>query len=131
MQTISFMQSPDGTAWGVAFDYEADVIAILKVVVPREHRQWVRQAKTWLIIGTDHARDLARELISRGYGVYGIDPAPPRSDGWALELLTAAPEDIRPRLVRSLAKVLHPDVGGSTVLMQALNTAAEDVGVGR
>lgn len=128
---INFMQSPDATAWGVSFDYCADAIAVLRVTVPRESREWIRPAKTWLIVGTDNARTLAREFMAKGFTVHGIDPAPPPSDGWALDLLTAAPEGIRPRLVRSLAKVLHPDVGGSTALMQALNTAAEDVGVSR
>ena len=43
---------------------------------------------------------------------------------WAMEMLTAAPEALRPKLYKKLSTVLHPDAGGDEAMMKALNAAA-------
>lgn len=96
---------------------------------------WDKASKTWHV-STSAAYSLADALYAAGHDVRIADsraqdqPAPSGSPGinWAESTLTTVGKvspDLMERAFKALAKVLHPDVGGDTRLMQTLNDAHE------
>ena len=53
-----------------------------------------------------------------------MPPPPPQlTEGWARELMRRCTPEMREKVYKALAKVLHQDVGGDGTLMQELNDA--------
>jgi hypothetical protein len=129
-----------GAGYHVTFDYDPAVVDTIKAIVPKHDRSYDPDTHTWTITSPFHADSVAARLKAFGYTVDGIVPGafnghrqPPRhprreTADWASLLLDNAPPELRPRIVRALSKVLHPDTGGDTRLMQQLNDASRQMG---
>jgi hypothetical protein len=127
-----------GDHYAVSFKYDAGIVEILKAL-PSYARRWDPDRKLWRV-DVGYARSLAGNLRELGYVVVGIEPPrePPRTNGrtidgadWAHTLLHRVGPERRERVFRGLSKLLHPDVGGDTVLMRELNAAREQLGGNR
>jgi hypothetical protein len=75
-------------------------------------------------------RDKINEEFFRRMGggrTNGSTPRPPRGGArtWADDLLDAAGPELGATIYKALSRVLHPDAGGSTELMQHLNRARD------
>jgi hypothetical protein len=102
-------------------------------------RRWHPDAKCWSVpAGTVDA--LASALRAAGQTVFftagGTDnrrPAAPSTPGrtWAEHLFAAVGPTHADATYRAMSKVLHPDTGGDTVLMQQLNAARRALGADR
>jgi hypothetical protein len=126
----------DGAGAQVAFPYDRNLIDIVKTV---PGRQWVKAEKYWAIPA--RSVDLCADALrAAGQVVYVTRPdgstwtsgrqthgtrGTPDPD-WAASLLAAVGSDLQDAAYRALSKVLHPDVGGDTRLMQDLNRARDD-----
>ena len=116
----------DGYHSTVTFPYDAEAVAIIKTIPV--HR-WDPKTKTWTT-ETSWVRLLATRLHAQGFDI-AIDgvpftPDPPKPLGLPFDALFAIlPERLRLPVFRALSKVLHPDHGGDTALMQQLNRAKE------
>lgn len=125
-----------GAGYHVTFDYDPAVVDTIKAIVPKHGRRYDPDTHTWTITSPFHAESVAARLKAFGYTVEGIVPGafsghrqPPQvTADWASLLLDDAPAELRSRIVRALSKVLHPDTGGDTRLMQQLNDASRRVG---
>jgi hypothetical protein len=116
-------------AWGVssiASPYEAR-----EIVKSIPGSRWDPGRKVWTV-PTDSIRLAVSILESYGATVHVLGDAPgtPRESrkppaDWATALFKAAGPDLGERIYRALARVLHPDCGGDTELMQALNRARD------
>ena len=57
-----------------------------------------------------------------------MPPPPPQlTEGWARELMRRCAPEIREKVYKALAKVLHEDLGGDQRLMQELNDARNGI----
>ncbi len=115
----------DGEYATVAFAYDPRAVEIIKAVPV--HR-WDPDAKRWTT-ETSWVQLLARRYTDQGYTVE-IDgdlwrPENPAAvTGPALPaLFDQLPDRLRSPVYKALARVLHPDAGGDTALMQQLNQA--------
>jgi len=114
----------------VTFRYDPAVVDLIKTI-PSHLRSWDTQRKTWTIPAST-VPSFVRMLEDDGHRVhiegdaYIPPPRTPTAGGtWADDLLDAVgPQRVEP-VHRALARVLHPDVGGDTMLMQALNAARD------
>jgi len=96
-------------------------------------RWWDSRRRCWVLPAEDadlvaaYLRDYGCTVtVERAPAPPPPPPPPPTTPpvAWATALLRAVGPDREDRVVRALARVLHPDVeGGSTVLMQQLNDA--------
>ncbi len=114
----------------VDFPYDTEAVAIIKTVPG--HR-WHPDTKHWTI-SPGAVRVAALRFYERGFAVtidgrpFSPAAAPPRAaagDPFAA-LLRTLPPPLRQPAYRALARVLHPDAGGTTTLMQALNQAHKE-----
>lgn len=127
--------TPNGDGWSsVSFRYDPEVIDLIKTF-PSSARRWNPATKVWAVEGFA-VRELAALLTQYGHRV--IEPSrttpPPRSaphDSWADALMDAVGRQRIEPVHRALTRVLHPDVGGDTELMQALNAARDRQAVRR
>jgi hypothetical protein len=135
VSTILFTRH--GDRYTVRFQYNADLVELLKTAVPSHARDWNPATKEWTIRAT-HAEQLASALRATGHKVLGLDPPrtdpPPRANNstpdtaqWAKLLFRRIGPNHRDPVFRALTKVLHPDVGGDHSLMQELNQAREQL----
>jgi len=125
--------TPDATLGGarVSFAYDPDLVSVIKTL-HSAHRRWNATTKTWWV-ATAAINELTEILEAGGYTVISTmrsrssSPPPPRSprDTWADLLLDAVGQERVEPVHRALSRVLHPDVGGDTALMQALNAARD------
>lgn len=124
-----FIPAEQPGVWAIKLDaYHWGAIEVIRRTVPEDCRRWEKSLGVWGIHGTHHARAVAARLRADGHDVRDSDlPTAETSSAWAVELLEAAPADLRPKIVRALAKVLHPDAGGVQHLMADLNDAAREV----
>ena len=95
--TIHFTN--DGAGYGLRFSYDADIVALIKVL-PRDQRRYSPDSKEWAV-RSDAVPKLAESFRAHGYAVTGLDePSAPRitsSDPrlrQALALLTAVVSEI-------------------------------------
>ena|SRR5215813_423764 len=119
--------------------YEAAFKEAIKQTIPAKARRWVPEKKLWAVspdwcaialrIAQGHfaiVHQVGTCKVQQQNGRSEKSP-PPRGPHSVLHLLPSAP----PELVRSayhiLAKLLHPDVGGSTTKMQELNQAYKEL----
>lgn len=119
-----------GSTARVAFPYDAEAVAIVKSI---PGRRWDPERRHWTIDAGD-ARIAAERFVRAGYAVQ-LDGRPfeattqqsTRSPnvGPFLALFTILPKHLRTPVYRALSRVLHPDAGGDTSLMQQLNQAKE------
>jgi hypothetical protein len=127
----------------VRFAFDAGVVALIKVVVPPRYRKWHANTKTWGIGGRyvdaviRAARIAGQRVIddstggrATGSGERVDRPRQRMITTWAETLFAAVgPERAEP-VFKALVKVLHPDAGGDTQLMQDLNRAHDQLGRG-
>jgi len=126
---------PDGSAADASFPYSAYIVAEIKRSVPSPLRSYDPGTKAWTI----SARYVSTvfHLLARVFGGVDIEgsrtgPADrgrqPSDDPWGtLHLLPSAPPELVSAAHKCLAKLTHPDVGGDTGTMQALNAAVEQI----
>jgi hypothetical protein len=112
----------------VSFPYDAEAVEIIKTI---PGRRWSPDYKRWTIEAGD-IRMAAVMFLRAGYDV-AVDGVPyeevSRPSAPALSPLVSffavLPNRLRVPTYRALSKVLHPDAGGDTTLMQELNRAIE------
>ena len=96
------------------FLYDAEAVTIVKTV---PGRRWNPTAKHWTIPHSE-VRLAATRLHALGFAVtidgQLFDPDRSRSSGPFVALLKTPPPPLRQPTYRALARVLHPDTGGTT-----------------
>jgi hypothetical protein len=110
-----------------AVPYEPAWVARVKALVPTDNREWNPAAKTWTIWPPHVEAVLALTMaIFRHIDDVGAAAPAPAVDAWrVLHLRETAPPEVIESAFRTLAKLVHPDRGGSHEQMLAL-TAARD-----
>jgi hypothetical protein len=103
-------------------------VSTVKTLVPGHFREWDPAAKLWII--DDPYIDPVMALTRRVFGyVDGAGNAhtshhtPPSDPHVTLHLLPLAPPQLVDAAFRTLAKLAHPDAGGSHDAMLALSEA--------
>jgi len=121
----------------VTFKYRAEVVQAIKDFIPAPGREYLPGERAWLISPgwVPSALDTLRwyfdevQLIEYEADSYRrSEPTPIRKsdpDYAALFLLPGAPAELVRAAYRTLAKAHHPDRGGTTAQMQAVNAAYE------
>jgi hypothetical protein len=122
------------------FPYDADLVESLKARVPGHARKYDPITKAWTV--TAMYVPVAFWLMVETFGdVEIVDTASAGSadrdrhageDPWTiLHLRPTAPPELVTAAHRCLAKLHHPDRGGTTAVMQEINAAAEALRGGR
>lgn len=117
-------------SWAVeTAHFDVDYIEELKEQVPPRQRKWNPDAKVWLF--KDDAMETVFFLLRRHFGDYqvhgGRAELTPAAAYQALHLLPSAPPELVKVAFKCLAKLNHPDKGGDTATMQAVNAAYEQL----
>ena len=122
MTTVHFTR--DGHTAHVTFTYDVRAVEIIKSIPGRRYDP---RRKRWTIDVTT-VRHAVERFTNAGFTVTA-DKASHATTSPNTNAIGALFEKLPPRLrtdaYKSLARVLHPDVGGDTVLMQQLNDAYE------
>jgi len=126
---------PDGSAADVRFPFDAYVVDELKRVVPAWLRTYDPDSRTWTVDG--RYVHLAYHVLAQVFGdvdVEGSRTGPADRGGdpreaalVVLHLRPTAPPELVDAAYKCLARLHHPDAGGSTVAMQVINAAAEQI----
>ncbi len=126
---------PDGSAADVTFPYSAFVVGELKRAVPAPLRTYDPDTKTWTVAG--RYVSAVYHVLAQVFGEVDVEGSrsgaadrgrPSSDDPWAtLHLRPTAPPELVTAAHRCLAKLNHPDAGGSTATMQAINSAVESI----
>lgn len=117
----------------LAFPYSADLVAALKSGIPSYARRYDPDTHVWTVGGAyaSVAEQLMHDVFPNAEVV--DDAAPDRGrqssdDPWViLHLQPTAPPELVLAAHRCLAKLNHPDQGGSTATMQMINHAVERI----
>ena len=126
----------DGSAADVTFPFNADVVAGIKRAVPAPLRSYNPDTKTWTVAGR-YVGAVAR-ILAQVFGDVDIEGSRTgaadrgRRAGTddpyvVLHLRPTAPPELVSAAHKCLAKLHHPDAGGSTSTMQMINAAAEQI----
>ena len=128
---------PDGSAADITFPFSAFVVAEIKRSVPAPLRSYDPSTKTWTVAAR-YVGDIYH-ILDQAFG--GVDVEGARSgaadhgrragtdDSYVvLHLLPSAPPELVTAAHRCLAKIHHPDAGGSTAVMQQINRAVNPSG---
>lgn len=126
----------------IQFRYDPVLVELLKTVVPSPWRTYESTTKTWTIHDDGCVDAFARMANRNGYAIEtrngllrdarrprheqsrkAANPTRSSSVVWAEALFAAVGKDRQDAVYKALSRVLHPDVGGDTALMQALNDA--------
>jgi hypothetical protein len=130
--TVKFIRR--GDTWVLDFRYDERVQAFIKSV-PRWAWDYDHAAKKWSVEGEEYAKRVAADLRAAGYKVTGFGaerklPPPPPPPGavvvevnWAEAMFAAVGPELYDKAHRAMARVVHPDIGGSDQLMKELNAA--------
>lgn len=108
--------------------YLQDFVEELKLVIPRGYRQWDKEDKSWYVEPSyaEEATELFWQFFPDGdsYDLARVYHEPP---DWARVLFVQedAPMQVIEAAYRTLAKMYHPDAGGSEKKMIAINEAIE------
>ena len=111
--------------------YNAVFLDAFKQAIPYTAREWQPTAKTWRI-APDWADALIDLVDEHGGTVIDKRPPPqtggsvPKALGEACALLHVAPDaplEVAQAAYKAMARKHHPDIGGDTTTMQALNEA--------
>lgn len=104
-------------------------------------RRWDKAEKCWVIPNTDIPL-LQMTLQSAGFVTWVVDdPTGSGNPGgsssakgtgtWADRMFAELEPPLAEKAFKALLRVLHPDVGGSTTAMKALNSARDMARIGR
>ncbi len=115
----------------VTFKYRAEVVQAIKDFIPAPGREYLPGERAWLISpGWVHsALDTLRWYFDEVQLIEHDQPSTPTpirktdQDFATLYLLPGAPAEIIRAVYRELARLHHPDKGGQTAKMQAINAA--------
>ena len=117
--------------------YIADFVEDLKMIIPPSHRKWNPLASCWEIHETylNELVELCKEyfsaietnLINSSNEAPKVAARPQTSDDVLIAVFAMVGKDKADKLYQQLAKVFHPDAGGSNDLMTKLNKAYEEV----
>lgn len=114
--------------WGCSIrtPYHSGFVDDLKLNVPGFARSWDKSRRRWTV--DDAYVELALRIVGRHFPGYTLEDQRPRAtprteveSPWPRMLHDALPERLRTPVYRALSRVLHPDAGGDTRLMQELN----------
>ncbi len=118
------------------FPYDAGLIDALKAGIPVHARKYDPTSKSWTVTG--RYVSVAIRLMYQAFG--HVDVVEQTSAGSAdrgrtsgndpwtvLFLRPGAPPELVTAAHRCLAKLNHPDRGGSTTTMQAINAAVDQI----
>lgn len=123
-----------GEQYLLRFAYDPTLVSIVKTV-PSYARSWQPTSKVW-IVDRFYAEQLAADIARMGHTVIGLDAEqipPPKnttngdSGDWARAVFRRVGPGKTDVVYRALSRVLHPDVGGDTELMQELNDARREI----
>jgi hypothetical protein len=139
MSGPTITRTPSGTVV-LRFPFDRWLVDELKLEVPVHARKYDPVAKTWTIAPT--YASAAFRLMSAVFPDVDVVEQPSAGsaargrtssdDPWTvLFLRPGAPPELVTAAHRCLAKLHHPDRGGSTVVMQEINAAAEALRGGR
>lgn len=122
--------------WALRFAYDPVMVEGIKTAVPPEFRSWNPQERYWTILARTYVDAILSAAHAIGYVVEDRTPPRPRQQQqrqqprpqprgttWADALLADLDPELQKKVVRALARVLHPDLGGDARLMQQLNDA--------
>ena len=125
----------DGSAADVTFPFDAFVVAELKRVVPAWLRSYDPDLKTWMVDG--RYVHLVYHVLAQVFGDVDVEGSragtadrggdPREAALIVLHLRPTAPPELVDAAYKCLARLHHPDRGGSTLTMQAINAAAEQI----
>ena len=126
---------PDGSAADASFPYSAYIVAEIKRLVPAPARTYDPDSKTWTVAG--RYVSAVYHVLAQVFGEVDIEGSrtgtsdhrqSASGDSYqVLHLLPSAPDEVVTVVYRTLAKLHHPDHGGSTATMLALNHAVEQI----
>ena len=136
MNTARMVRTDD--SWRVTFPFDRDVVESIKQLVPPHSRTYEPDERAWYV--TPRYGDLIRKLLQSAFVDVEIDedetyyspPPPPTSSApqtsyHVLYLQPAVPPELVESAYRTLARLHHPDAGGSTETMQRLNDAVSSI----
>jgi hypothetical protein len=111
--------------------YDAAFVAAFKAAIPWDAREWDAANKLWHVdsafaeVVMDLARAHGASVTDKRPSVAVSDQAPPalREACARLCITPDAPLAVAEAAYKALAKLHHPDVGGDTATMQAINDA--------
>jgi len=120
----------------LTFPFDRWLVDALKAAIPGHARTYDSTAKSWTVAPA-YAGIATRLMYQAFTDVEVIDAAagpgfdrgenPREAALVVLHLLPSAPPELVTAAHKCLAKLNHPDRGGSTVTMQAINAAAEQI----
>jgi len=129
----------NGDGFDIRFKYDPALVDMLKAIIPAANRKWDPQGKFWSA-DAQWSRRFADACRQEGHKVVGLSgpsgnvprmPPPPPVPviSWADVLLARCQTpELREKVYKQLAKVLHTDLGGDSKLMQELNDARRSYG---
>ncbi len=113
----------------VEFPYDEEAVAIIKTI---GGKRWDKVLRYWTI-PADSVQLAARRFTNAGFTVTingtpytPTSTTPVNSSTVIRALFTTLPQPLRSPAFKALAKVMHPDVGGNTALMQQLTDAYQE-----
>jgi len=130
---------PDGAAAAATFPYDAFVVAEIKRAVPSPLRTYDPASKTWTVAG--RYVSAVYHILAQAFGEVDVEGSrsgaadlggdPRESALVILHLRPSAPPELVTAAHRVLARLHHPDRGGDTGTMQAINQAYDAIGGAR
>ncbi len=128
----SILRTADGRSYEVRFPFDRDVVEGIKQLVPAHSRRFDPDEKCWYVAPA--FRDVVYELLADTFLEVETDSertstytpptnTTPATSYTVLHLLPSAPVEVAEAAYRTLSRLHHPDHGGDTAKMQALNEA--------
>ena len=118
----------------LTFPYSGDLVAALKAHVPAHARTYDPDTRAWTIaaayagLACQLMRAAFPDVLEEGAGATFDRGGDPRESALViLHLRPSAPPELVDAAYRCLARLHHPDRGGDTAVMQAINAAAEQL----
>lgn len=124
--TTAYISGASNGGWWLRTPYDATFVDELKGLIRYPLRKWDQNRKQWWIHSS--AMPMALQIMRRHYDrviELGAAPAQSANPYEALHLLPTAPPQVVKAAYRALAQLHHPDKGGDTAAMQAVNAAYE------
>ena len=118
----------DGPHVVVEFDYHPALVAALKQAIPKSYRRWDPERGAWLI-GREFWPTARRVFAT--FGLLAREEVQVSEPWHVLYLRPGAPAELVEAAYKTLAKLHHPDVGGSNDRMREINLAYERLQGGR
>lgn len=120
--------------WAVSFSYDPTLVEEIKYHIDSTQRRWDAESRAWwftansidrvLVLVDNYCTKREREIDSLRSHQDGSELSEEDVAAYlCLHVTPSAPDALILAAYRTLAKVYHPDVGGSTQDMQRLNQA--------